>query len=167
MKLMLLLLVCISCAGCSSNLPVKQITPMAGYNKLLVRNINWNETALSEISAKDQQTFMNSRDRLAGLFRAEFAKYIQGINFFDSVTYGDAQPETDTLILEPKIYTIKAGNYMPGGSYTGLLFTSTGKLVGKYTSERRLSSGSNPMDVIEKLVVELAEDAASRLPYAQ
>jgi hypothetical protein len=46
-----------------------------------------------------------------------------------------------------------------------------GKLIGTYSEERRLNgSNSDPEKVkgnIEKLIRELAEDAASRLPYAR
>lgn len=164
---LLLLMAIVSSAGCSGTLPPKQSTPMEHYTKLVVRDINWEETALSEISHEDMITFVASQNRLSNVFRSEFAKYITEINFFDTVLYGDAQADAGTLILLPKIYTLKVGTYMPGGSYTGLLITRDGKHVAVYTAERRLKSGSSAMDSIEKLVRELGEDAASELPYAR
>lgn len=164
-KTLLIVLAIIAVAGCSS-IPVKSSTPMANYHKLIVRNIDWDETATSEIAGDAMQEFIAAQPRLAELFRAEFEKGIKQTGFFDTIAFGDAPADADTLILEPKIYTLKPGGYMPGASYTGLLKTGDGRLIGKYTAERRVS-GTNPMGNIEKLVTELAEDAASRLPYAR
>ena len=154
-------------AGCAG--PMKNSTPMANYSKLIVRNINWNETAVSEITADGMKQYIEAQPRLAEMFRAEFEKYIKKLNFFDKVNYGDAPADADTLILEPKIYTLKPTGFMPGATYTGLLLTADGKLVGKYTEERRLNQGhgSKTMENIENLVRELGEDAASRLPFAR
>jgi len=169
-KAFILMVAVIACAGCSS-IPVKNSTPMAHYNKLMVRDINWNETATSEIAGDQMKEFIASQPILAEVFRTEFDKYIRETGFFETITYGNAHADSDTLILVPKIYTLKPGGFMPGASYTGLLMTADGKLIGKYTEERRLnSSSSGPEKIlgnIEKLIKELAEDAASRLPYAR
>ena len=167
-KYLIFIFAVIAVAGCSG-IPLKNSTPMAKYNKLIVRNINWNETAISEIEGDDMKEYVASQPGLGEIFRAEFDKYIKEIRFFDKVIYGDAQADADTLILEPKIYTLKPRGYMPGASYTGLLKTADGKLIGKYTAERRLNQtiGSHSKGNIESLISELGEDAASRLPYAQ
>jgi hypothetical protein len=167
-KAILLMLSIFAFSGCSS-IPVKNSTPMANYNKLIVRNINWNETAVSELEGDGMKEFIASQPRLAEMFRAEFEKHIREIRFFDKITYGDNPADVDTLILEPKIYTLKPGGFMPGASYTGLLKTADGRRVGKYEAERRLNQnfGSHTLENIEKLIAELGEDAASRLPYAK
>jgi hypothetical protein len=166
-KILLLMLSVAVFAGCIG--PMKNSTPMANYNKLIVRNINWNETAVSEVNEDGMKEYIASQPRLAEMFRAAFEKYIGGIHFFDKVIYGDAPADADTLILEPKIYNLKPGGFMPGATYTGLLLSADGRLVGKYTEERRINQGhgSKTMENIEKLVTELGEDAASRLPYAR
>lgn len=167
-KVLFLMLSIAAFAGCSI-MPVKNSTPMAKYNKLIVRNINWNETAISEITVDGMKEYIASQPRLAEMFRAEFEKYIRDMRFFDKVIYGDAPADADTLILEPKIYNLKPGGFMPGATYTGLLKTVDGRLLGKYTEERRINQahGSKTMENIENLVRELGEDAASRLPYAR
>jgi len=166
-KVLLLIFSFAALAGCAG--PMKNSTPMANYSKLIVRNINWNETAVSEITAEGMTQYINAQPRLAEMFRSEFEKYINGMHFFDKVIYGDAPADAETLILEPKIYTLKPTGFMPGATYTGLLLTADGKLVGKYTEERRLNQGhgSKTMENLENLVRELGEDAASRLPYAR
>ena len=167
-KVLLLMLSIVAFAGCSG-IPVKNSTSMANYNKLIVRNINWNETAISEITDEGMKEYIALQPKLSEIFRAEFEKYIRETHFFDKVSYGDAPADTETLILEPKVYTLKPTGFMPGATYTGLLLTADGKLVGKYTEERRLNQahGSKTMENIENLVRELGEDAASRLPYAR
>jgi hypothetical protein len=166
-KILLLVLSVVVFAGCVG--PMKNSTPMANYNKLIVRNINWKETAISEVTEDGVKEYVAAQPRLAEMFRAEFEKYINGMHFFDKVIYGDATADADTLILEPKIYNLKPGGFMPGATYTGLLLTADGRLVGKYTEERRINQarGSKTMQNIEKLVTELGEDAASRLPFAR
>jgi len=164
-KGLFLMLVIVVFAGCSA-IPVKSSTPMANYNKLIVRSINWNETAISDMNADDVKEYIASQHRLAELFQEIFERYAKETGFFEAISYGDVQADAETLILEPKIYTLKPSGYMPGASYTGLLKTKDGKQVGKYTAERRVS-GTNAMNTIEKLVKELAEDAGSKLPYAQ
>jgi len=165
-KALLFILAIFVFAGCAT-MPVKSSTRMAKYNKLVIRNINWNETAVSDLNAAEMKAYMDSRTRLNELFQSEFGKHIKEIGYFDNVTYGNGPVEADSLILEPKIYTLKPSGYMPGASYTGMLITAGGKLVGKYAEERRTSNGSNPQDTIEKLIIELAEDAASKLPFAR
>ncbi len=165
-KVLLFMLALIVFTGCST-IPAKNTTLLAKYNKLLVRNINWNETAISELAGDGMNEYIASQPRLNELFRVEFGNNISQTGLFDKVSYGDGQADADTLVLEPKIYTLKAGGYMPGASYTGLLKTADGKLVGKYAEERRTRSGSNPQDTIERLIKELAEDAASKLPFAR
>lgn len=166
-KVFLLMLSIAVYAGCA--VPMKNSTPMANYNKLIVRNINWNETAVSEITVDGMKEYIAAQPRLAEIFHAEFEKYIREIRFFDKILYGDAPTDADTLILEPKIYTLKPNGYTPGASYTGILKTADGRLVGKYTAERRLMQtiGSHTKENIESLITELGEDAASRLPYAR
>ena len=167
-KVLLFMLAIVAFAGCSC-IPVKNSTPMANYHTLIVRNINWNETAVIDITGDQMKEYIAAQPRLAELFRAEFEKYIKMISFFDKVVYGAVLADADTLILEPKIYTLKPGGFMPGASFTGLLITAGGRLVGNYTAERRLNqnNGTNMLENIEKLVIELGEDAASRLPYAR
>jgi len=167
-KVLFLMLSIVAFAGCGI-IPVKNSTPMAKYNKLIVRNINWNETAISELTGDGMKEFIASQPRLAEMFRAKFEKHIREICFFEKIIYGEATADAGTLILEPKIYTLKPGGIMPGASYTGLIKTADGRQVGKYEAERRLNQkiGSNTLENIEKLVVELGEDAASRLPYAR
>ncbi len=169
-RLLLFIVIIIAITGCSS-MPVKSNTPMAPYHRLVVRDIDWGETAISEMAGDEMNRFIAAQPRLSELFRRKFDEYIREIRFFDSVTYGNAQADKYTVILMPKIYTLKPSGYMPGATYTGLLMTADGKLIGRYSEERRLGgSGSDPEKVmgnIEKLIEELAEDAASRLPYAQ
>lgn len=167
-KMVLITLLGFALAGCAAA-PAKDSTPLAAFNKLIVRDINWKETAVSEIEGKDLKEYIAAQPRLSEIFQKEFGKYIGDIRFFGTVTYGDAPADADTLILEPKIYTLKPGGFMPGADYTGLLKTSDGRLVGKYTYERRLNQAhsSKVMENIEELVTELGEDAASRLPYAR
>lgn len=164
-KFMLRVLLVVAIAGCGG-MPVKSDTPMANFHHLIVRNINWNETAVSELTGEEMKEFIASQPRLAELFRAVFEQYVKELGFFDTITFGEAGADADTLILEPKIYTLKPGGFMPGASYTGLLKTLDGKMVARYTAERRVS-GTGKMGNIEKLVRELAEDAAYRLPYAR
>ena len=169
-KFLVLMMAVLACAGCSS-MPVKSSTPMAPYKKLIVRDINWTETATSEIAGDQMKEFISAQPMLNELFRTEFDKYIRENGVFETVTYGNAKPDSDTLILVPKIYTLRPGGFMPGASYTGLLMSADGKLIGKYTEERRLNDSNAGPDKmkgnIEKLIKELAEDAASRLLYAR
>jgi hypothetical protein len=169
-KILILIVAVIACAGCSS-IPTNSSKSKVQYKKLIVRDINWKETATSEIAGDQLKEFISAQPMLNELFRTEFDKYIKEVGVFDSIAYGNAQPDSDTLILVPKIYTLKPDGFMPGATFTGLLLSADGKLIGTYSEERRLnSSGSNPEKVkgnIEKLVKELAEDAASKLPYAR
>ena len=157
-----------SVAGCGA-IPAKNDTPMAAFNRLIVRDVNWKETAVSEIEGNDMTEYIASQPGLSKLFREVFGKYIGEVRYFNQVAYGDAIPDGDTLVLEPKIYTLKPCGFMPGATYTGLLKTADGRLLATYVAERRLNQQrcSNAKDNIEKLVTELAEDAASRLPYAR
>ena len=170
LKLLMLMASAILCIGCSS-MPVKSATPMAQYSTLIVRDINWKETAISELAGEQLKDFVAAQPRLNELFRSEFDKYMKDMGFFETITYGNAPAGPDALILLPKIYTLKPGGFMPGASYVGLLMSGDGRLIAKYGEERRLnSSGSAPEKAvgnIEKLIRELAEDAASRLPYAR
>lgn len=168
-KTLILIVAVLACAGCSS-MAVNSSNLKAQYKKLIVRDINWKETATSEITGDQMKEFISSQPMLNELFRAEFDKNIRKIGIFDAVAYGNAQPDSDTLTMVPKIYTLKPTGFMPGASFTGFLLSADGKLVGTYSEERRLSSSSSDPEKIkgniEKLVRELAEDAASKLPYA-
>jgi hypothetical protein len=167
-RYLILIVALIACAGCSS-VPVNGATAKARYKKLIVRDINWKETATSEIEGEQMREFIASQPVLNETFHRVFDKYIKELGVFESIAYGIAQPDPDTEVMVPKIYTLKPDGYMPGASFTGFLLSPDGKLIGTYSEERRLnSSGSNPEKVkgnIEKLIKELAEDAASRFPY--
>lgn len=169
-KILILIVAVITCFGCSS-VPINSSKPKAHYKKLIVRDINWKETATSEISVDQMKGFTSSQPMLNELFHTEFDKNIKWVGVFDAIAYGNAMPDSDTLILVPKINTLKPNGFMPGASFTGLLLSADGKLIGTYSEERRLnSSSSDPEKIkgnIEKLVRELAEDAASMLPYAR
>lgn len=166
-KILILVVAALACVACS-NMAVYRSKPKAQYKKLIVRDINWQETATSEITGDQMKEFISSQSMLNELFRTEFDKYIKKIGVFEAVSYGNAQPDSDTLTLVPKIYTLKPIGFMPGASFTGFLLSADGKLIGTYSEERRLnSSSSDPEKIkgnIEKLVRELAEDAASKLP---
>ncbi len=160
-KVLIFILVVFACVGCSS-------VPKAKYSKLIVRDINWKETATSEIKGEQMKEFIASQPMLNDLFHAEFDKYIRGRVTFESIAYGNAQPDSNTLVMVPKIYTLKPGGHMPGASFTGFLLSVDGKLLGTYSEERRLLTSGGPEKIkgnIEILIKELAEDAASRLPY--
>lgn len=167
-KILILMVAVLACIGCSS-MAVNGSAPRAQYKKLIVRDINWKETATSDIPGDQMKEFISSQSMLNELFRNEFDKTIRKAGVFESVAYGSAQPDSDTLTLIPKIYTLKPTGFMPGASYTGFLLSGDGKLIGTYSEERRLnSSSSDPEKIkgnIEKLVRELAEDAASKLPH--
>jgi hypothetical protein len=169
-RILVLLAAMLACAGCT-RVPVKSSTPLAHYNRLIVRDINWKETATSEISGDQLREFNAAQPALNELFRTEFDRHVRTLGFFDAITYGNVQPEAGTLVLVPKIYTLKPGGFMPGASYTGLLMSPGGKLLAKCTEERRLNdSNAGPEKMrenVEKLVRELAEDAASRLPFCE
>lgn len=169
-KILILIVAVLTCVGCSS-MAISNSKPKGQYKKLIVRDINWKETATSEITGDQMKEFIASQPMLNELFRIEFDKNIRKIGVFDAVVYGNAQPDSDTLTLVPKIYTLKPTGFMPGASFTGFLLSPDGKLIGTYSEERRLnSSSSDPEKIkgnIEKLVRELAEDAASKLPYVK
>ena len=168
-KILILIVAVLACVGCSS-MAVNSSKLKAQYKKLIVRDINWKETATSEISGDQIEKFISSQPMLNELFRTEFDKNIKKIGIFEAITYGNAQADSATLTLVPKIYTLKPVGFMPGASFTGFLLSADGKLIGTYSEERRLNSTSSDpekiKDNIEKLVRELAEDAASKLPYA-
>ncbi len=156
------------CAGVAA----KKDTPMASYNKLIVRSINWNETATDKIAGDEAKEFASAQPKLQGKFNEEFAKYVQKLGYFDSVEYSDA-PCTDTtaLILEPRIASLDPGIrwVMPGmATYMGVLKTNDGKIVAKYTAKRTVSRPiySTMMGAIETLIGELGEDAASDIHKA-
>lgn len=165
-KILILFVAVFACVGCSS-MAVNSNKPKVHYKKLIVRDINWKETATSDIPGDQMKEFIASQPMLNEMFHAEFDKHIKKIDAFDVVAYGNAQPDSDTLILVPKIYTLKPIGFMPGASFTGFLLSADGRLVGRYSEERRLnSSSSDPEKIrgnIEILVRELAEDAASNL----
>ncbi|RQW87245.1 MAG: hypothetical protein EHM79_08195 [Geobacter sp.] len=168
-KILILIVTIFACAGCGG-VAVNSSKPSSKYNKLIVRDINWKETATSDITVDQMKEFISSQPMLNELFRAEFDKNIRKTGAFDVVVYGNALPDADTLTLVPKIYTLKPIGFMPGASFTGFLLSADGKLLGTYSEERRLNStSSDPEKIkcnIEKLVRELGEDAASKLPYA-
>jgi hypothetical protein len=169
-KILILIVAGLVCVGCST-VSVDSSKTKAQYKKLLVRDINWKETSTSEITGVQMKEFISSQPMLNDLFRAELDKHMKVTRVFETITYGDAQPDSDTLVLVPKIYTLKPDGFMPGASFTGFLLSADGKLIATYSEERRLNSAKpNPEKVkanIEKLITELAEDAASRLPYAR
>lgn len=167
-KILILIAALLACVGCSS-MAVNSNKPKTQYKKLIVRDINWKETAISDITGDQMKEFISSQPMLNELFRTEFNKNIIKTGVFDAVSYGNTQPDSDTLTMVPKIYTLKPIGFMPGASFTGFLLSADGKLIRTYSEERRLhSSSSDPEKIkgnIEKLVRELAEDAASKLPY--
>lgn len=167
-KILILIVAIFACVSCSS-MAVNSSKLLSQYNKLIVRDINWQETATSEITGDQMKEFISSQPMLNELFRTEFDKNIKKIGVFYAVAYGNALPDSDTLTLVPKIYTLKPIGFMPGASFTGFMLSPDGKLIGTYSEERRLnSSSSDPEKIkgnIEKLIRELAEDAASKLPY--
>ena len=168
-KILILIVTVFACTGCGS-VAVNSSTPATNYKNLIVRDINWKETATCDITGDQMKEFISSQPMLNELFRAEFDKNIRKTGVFDAVVYGNALPDSVTLTLVPKIYTLKPIGFMPGASFTGFLLSADGKLIGTYSEERRLNStSSDPEKIkgnIEKLVRELGEDAASKLPYA-
>lgn len=146
--------------------------PESPSKKLIVRDINWKETAISELETEQIKVFTALQPQLNQLFQSEFDKHIKKNGRYESVVYGNNHAATgpNTLILTPKIYTLKPLGYMPGASYTGLLISTDDKLIGKYSEERRLSgSSTDPENInqnIEQLLKELAEDAAVKLPHS-
>lgn len=146
--------------------------PANPSRKLIVRDINWKETAISELDTEQIKVFTALQPQFNHLFHSEFDKHIKKDGRYESVVYGNNHAATgsNTLILAPKIYTLKPLGFMPGASYTGLLMSTDDKLIGKYSEERRLSgSSTDPEKIkqnIEQLLKELAEDAAAKLPYS-
>lgn len=155
-------------SGCSTA-PVHEGIAKAGLTKLIVRDITWKETATSDLHGEQLQEFIASQPRLNELFQRVFDTYIKERGVFESISYGNANPDSATLVMVPKIYTLKPDGFMPGATFTGFLLSPDGSLLGTYTEERRLNrSGHDPERIkenIEKLLMELAEDAASRLPH--
>lgn len=158
-------------SGCSG-LPAKQSTPMASYNNLIVRPINWSDTVTDKISGDEAKIFADAQPRLAQMFMSEFDKYIAKTGYFISVKQSaESCTDSSTLVLEPKIVTLDPGiRWVINGvaSYQGVLKTCDGKLVAKYNASRQVSRPiySTMMGTIETLVKELGEDAASKLPEA-
>ncbi len=165
MRLLILIVLSFAFIGCAT-IPVKSSTRLANYNKMIVKNINWKETAVSEITDKELKQFIDAQPRLNEIFRIEFAKRIKEVGYFDTLADDSAQPDSTTLILEPKIYTLKLGSYMPGATFTGFLKTSEGKMIGSFTAERREMS-AHGLETIEILMKELAEDAAANMPFTK
>jgi len=158
-------------SGCAG-MPAKQDTPMASYNNLIVRPINWSETVTDKISGEEAKTFAAAQPQLSQIFQSEFDKYIVETGYFASVKQSsDACTDASALVLEPKIATLDPGiRWVIGGiaSYQGVLKTCEGKVVAKYSASRKVGRPvySTMMGSIETLVKELGEDAASKLPEA-
>ncbi|QOX80795.1 hypothetical protein FY034_17375 (plasmid) [Trichlorobacter lovleyi] len=155
------------CAGVTA----KKDTPMASYNKLIVRSINWSETATDKISGDETKEFVAAQPKLQGMFKEEFSKYVQKLGYFENVEYSDSMSEANALILEPRIASLDPGIrwVMPGmATYMGVLKTSDGKVVAKYTAKRTVGRPvySSMMGAIETLISELGEDAASNIHQA-
>lgn len=158
-------------SGCAGVTPKKD-TPMASYNKLVVRSINWNDTATDKISGEEQKEFAAAQPKLQEMFKVEFDKYVKQLGYFEVVEFSDA-PCTDAtaLLLEPRIASIDPGIrwVMPGmATYMGILKNNEGKVVAKYNAKRTVGRPvySTMMGAIETLVSELGEDAASEIHKA-
>jgi hypothetical protein len=169
-NILVFIVVIVACAGCAS-VPINNAIPKGMCKKLIVRNINWNETSTSEITGEQMREFIASQAKLNELFQSEFDNYIKKLRVFYSVSYGESVPDPDTLIMIPKIYTLKPTGFMPGASFTGFLVSPDGKLIRTYSEERRLNDSRSDPELIkgniEKLIRELAEDAASNFPCAR
>lgn len=158
-------------SGCSGAI-AKKDTPMASYNKLVVRSINWSDTATDKISGDEAKEFSAAQSKLQGIFKEEFAKYVQKLGYFDLVEYSDT-PCTDpnALVLEPRIASLDPGIrwVMPGmATYMGVLKNTEGKVIARYTAKRSVGRPvySTMMGAIETLITELGEDAASEIQNA-
>jgi len=156
--------------GCSS-IPAKKDTPMASYTNLIVRPINWHDTAVDKISGDEVKEFVSAQPKLAGLFQNEFGKNIDKTGYFANVTYGDGSADANTLVLEPRIASLDPGirMVMPGtATYFGVLKNADGKIIAKYSAKRTVGRQvwTTMMGAIEDLAKELGEDAASELPKA-
>lgn len=167
-KIVAAILAVLLCAGCSS-VPVNPNLPNGLYKKLIVRDINWKETATSDIPAEKMSDFISWQPGLNELFRSEFISDLRKTGTFDDIAYGDKKPDADTLTLVPKIYTLRPVGFMPGATFTGFLVAPDGKLLATYSEERRMvgnrDSVKDMKENIESLIRELAEDAAAHLPY--
>lgn len=159
-------------AGCMS-VPHKQDTPLAAYNNLIVRPLNWKETITDKINGNEVNEYAAAQPELSKKFQAEFSKAIEETNYFSKITYGtDACTSADTVILEPKIATLDPGiRWVLNGeaSYVGTIKTCDGKMIGTYSATRRVGRPiySSLMGAIESLVTELGEDAGSELPQVK
>lgn len=157
-----------ACAG----IPAKSTTPMASYNQLVVRSINWHDIAVDKISGDEEAEYKKAQPKLAGLFKAEFEKYISKTGYFEKITFSDEPVTSGALILEPRIVTLDPGIrwVMPGtANYMGKLTSGDGKTVAKYSAKRTVSRPiySTMMGTLETLFTELGEDAATELPQAK
>jgi hypothetical protein len=158
-------------SGCAG-MPVKQDTPMASFNNLIVRPINWSETVTDKISGDEVKAYTDAQPQLTQIFQSEFDKYIVETGYFASVKQSaDACADPATLVLEPKIVSLDPGiRWVINGAatYQGVLKKCDGTLVAKYSALRRVGRPvySTMMGSIETLVKELGEDAASKLPEA-
>lgn len=159
----------IGCAGVTA----KKDTPMASYSKMIVRPINFNDTATDKITGDEVAEFKSSWPSLQNKFQSEFEKYIKDTGYFDSVLFNtEAVSDTNTIILETRISSLDPGirMIMPGeASYLGTLKSSEGKIVARYSAKRKVGRPmfSTMAGTIEKLVTELGEDAATQIGEAK
>ncbi len=168
----LLVLGGMSLVGCSG-IPAKKDTPLANYGKLIVRPVDFAETATDKIDASEVAAYKASWQSLGDKFKSEFDKNIKETGYFDQVLYSaDAVADKNSVVLETKIVSLDPGIrwVMPGVAfYQGTLRNSEGKTIGKYSAKRSVSRPitSTMAGAIESLVSELGEDAASSIGEAK
>jgi hypothetical protein len=159
----------VGCAGMAA----KKDTPMANYNKLIVRPINFNETVTDKIDGDEVVAFKATWPSLSEKFKVEFEKNIKKTGYFDQVLFSaDAVADSNSIILETKIASLDPGIrwVLPGQAfYLGTLKNPEGKIVGTYSAKRTVGRPvySSMAGAIETLVTELGEDAASKIGEAK
>lgn len=169
---LLLALTSLMMLSACSGVPAKKDTPLAAYNILIVRPLNWSDTITDKITGDETKEFVAAQPKLSSLFQTEFEKYASKLDYFDQVIFSADKSPEGAVILEPKIATLDPGIrwVMPGTAfYQGTLKTADGKVVGQYTAKRAVSRPiySTMMGSIETLITELGEDAASKIPKAK
>ena len=167
--LALCLMSLVGCAGITA----KKDTTLANYNKIIVRPINFNDTATDKITGDEVALYKASWPSLDAKFQAEFEKYIKRTGYFDSVVFSsDAVADSNTVVLEAKIPSLDPGIRMvlpAEATYLGTLKNSEGKLVGRYSAKRTASRPlfSTLSGTVDNLVTELGEDAGSQISEAR
>ncbi|MBT1074331.1 hypothetical protein [Geobacter grbiciae] len=169
---MLLLAVAVFALSACSSVPAKKDTPLATFNTLVVRPINWSETVTDKIDGDEAKEYAEAQPKLSGLFKAEFEKYIGKIGYFDQILFTTETAPKGALVLEPKIVTLDPGiRWVMAGTatYQGILTDADGKVVAKYSAKRIVSRPvySSMIGAIETLTTELGEDAATGIPEAK